>query len=107
MKKSIPRLRRVRFKAGGELEVFRSLPERQSEGMREFLELEAKRVVDVVPNMAGFAVIAWNFRGEFSVGYGINYRSPVQRTLMASFVHDVLLKTVTQNEMVDPQDDGA
>lgn len=89
MKTSIPRLRRVRFKSGGFVEVLRQ-PRTDS----EFLRAEMTRLFQVIqdeqgPDLAGFALMVWGPDGSSSAVIRTDGTIPLP--LIADFVRGRLI----------------
>ena len=91
MKVSIPRLRRVRFKDGRTLEVFRKpIPPQE---IQANLRMTVNRCLEseVGDGMAGFAFVAWAKTGEVFVNYENGDGSLVSGGAVPQYVKDILL----------------
>lgn len=98
MKTSIPRIRRIRLKDGGaDLTIIDGGTDEAAEGLLR----NAQDAQEVMDNMAGYVIVGWNFQGRYVRAFFCHDRSPVQYTRMPSFIHDVLLKEVTEGSVYD------
>lgn len=52
-------------------------------------------------DVVGYVVIGWAKDGSYSVGYQSHDDSPISNTLMPSWVHDLLLRQVTENGTIE------
>ncbi|HET7409685.1 MAG TPA: hypothetical protein VFJ13_05750 [Paracoccaceae bacterium] len=94
------RIRRVRFKAGGEMRVLDRAP--AENGLHDDLRRRVGILVESFPDMAGFAVVVWDDKGWFSRGTGWNNRlSPIGQTLLPSFVAEVLRRDTVEDVVRD------
>lgn len=92
------RLRRIRFKAGGSVEMLP--PPSRSEGQATLLR-HAGIIQSDMPDMAGFAIVAWDASGGRMEGAWFDpKRSPIGETLIPAVVHDVLMR-----RFCDPRED--
>lgn len=84
------RLRRIRFKSGGCIEVLKL----REEGIAAVLKETASDAANFAPNMAGFALVAWKPNGEVFVNYRNGDRSLIPGGGVPQYVKDVLLAEV-------------
>lgn len=83
---SIPRLRSVKFKSGGEVRLLNTnIDERRKE-----IERHCREVIDIQEKIEGFAIVAWDKDGK-STCYAANYESPIPHILIPEFVKSRLL----------------
>lgn len=83
------RLRRIRFKSGGEIRV---LPPRRNE-IAERFATSANRLkadTDITPRMAGYALVAWSADGYTYIDWQCG-GPPVTTGDIPRYVHDVLV----------------
>ena len=97
MKVSYPRLRRGRLKTGQSLEIIHGGAPEVVNSLRE----AADRTAELGPDMAGYVVLAWDFRGRTIRSWHVHARSPVQRSLLPSYFKDVLLKEITEEQVFE------
>jgi hypothetical protein len=92
VKTSIPRLRRIRFKDGRTIEVFR----RRTRTVQLALQECTKKFIDADHDnlICGFALVAWDTNGEVLVHYENQDGSLVQSGQVPQFVKDCLLAEV-------------
>lgn len=93
---SVPRIRRVCLKAGGEFEVLRRRSERGPVAMLR----QAREISEYfgAGEMAGFVVLAWDGSGAYSLGYEIDSeRSPFGVGSLPSVVSDWLRRDFIEN----------
>lgn len=86
MKTSVPRLRSVRFKNGGEVIALNQFPD----GRRAEVERHIREVLDAQEMIHGFAIVAWDDQGR-STCFSANYESQIPVILIPDFVRSRLL----------------
>lgn len=102
VRQSIPRVRRVRMKEGGaELQVLRSkraercaLMEREFRGMLDAIEEDEKNGPGY--ELAGFAIVAWNAKGESWARVDAYDGSRIPCSLLPDFVRNRLLSELIE-----------
>lgn len=70
MKTSIPRIRKVRFKSGGEIELLKTRREADEESVRKNLR-EVYGEMKNFNDTAGFVTLWWNYEGHWSARWVI------------------------------------
>lgn len=101
MKTTTLRLRRVRFKSGGTLEVLRPIPQ-QSEILRRFSESAANCAADPeMQDMAGYAIVAWSVQSSVFVGYQQAAQCSIPAGHLPQYVKDCLLAETAGRWMKD------
>ena len=55
--------------------------------------------------MAGYVVIAWNFRGDFFRAYQIHHESLIQHTLLPSFIAEIMRREIAKDVVARQSDD--
>jgi len=97
MKTSYPRLRRAKIKGGPDLRIIHGhTPEMASSMVKT-----AEQAAELVPDLAGYALVAWDFRGRAVRSWHIHDLSPIQRSLLPSYVRDILLKEITETQTLE------
>mgnify|MGYP001613074587 CR=1 FL=1 len=89
MKPSIPRLRRVRFKSGGEIRV---LPNKQNDILEKF-KLSVRKCLDgeVAPQMMAYAMVTWARDGRIYVAWNNSYGSGIPSGGIPQHTKDILM----------------
>lgn len=104
MRQSVARIGRVRLKGGADLHI---IDGGNPDLVSSFLD-SAEKITSLCPNMAGYAIVTWDFRGLAARTWEYHKRSPVKESLIPSYVHDVMLKEVTKcqtfNELQEPEE---
>ena len=59
------------------------------------------KIADLTPDMAGYVIVSWDFRGNGCRTWAIHDLSPIQRSLMPSYVKDILLKEITETQTLE------
>lgn len=95
-KQSIPRVRRVRLKAGGaQLHVFESArAQRHKQTSLSLRERATDRPPAFEGDLAGYALVCWGSDGSWSADWCIQKDSPVPRSVMPQFVMEKLQQQV-------------
>lgn len=84
------RLRRVRFKSGGSVEVLR--PRRDMTTHENFVRCTDRAANEALDSeIVGFAVVAWSRCGQVFVNFDNGNGSPLPGGAVPNFVRDVLL----------------
>ncbi len=94
MKISYPKCRRARLKGGAELHVI----DGGSPDLTGNLIEAARHTTDICPDMAGYAIVAWDFRGLAARTWEYHKGSPIKESLIPSYVRDILLKEITKSQ---------
>lgn len=99
MRTSIPRIRRVRFKAGCEVVKIRSA----RDDVGEYMVRRAKDMANEAAgqHIAGFAIVAWSNSGESWVLSHVDNGSRIPPLLVPEFVRNALLGDRIENWTID------
>lgn len=113
---SIPRIRAVRFKAGGEVRVMPSAVEAEARKAQATLA-DAHRTYSTVyaKDLAGYAMVVWDHKGRHSVSYCTALSSPYGRSQLPVFLAETVRLAAAGQDAGDivkrmlgvPTDDGA
>ncbi len=97
MRDSVARIGRVRLKGGADLHI---IDGGNADLTNSFLQA-AEKIVELCPDMAGYAIVSWDFKGAATRGWEHDKRSPVRESLIPSYVRDILLKEVTKVQTLE------
>jgi len=94
------RIGKVRYKSAPHLVEI--IPEVRGSEFRSIMHEHVDLIFNLYPKgLAGFAIVAWDFDGRFSRGTRIHPDSFVQKTLLPSFVGDILRRDVVDDQIDD------
>lgn len=89
------RIGRVRMKSAPHLEVIPFSP--RDVGLAERMEVNTQEIGALMPDMAGYAIVAWDFQGYFTRAMRMHRESQVGPTMVPSFVAEVLRRDLTED----------
>lgn len=95
------RISRIKFKDGRDINILPTRP--TSVG---HLMSSANAIATNLRPIDGFAIVAWGKGFDYIWDYFISDQSSVQPGLLPAFVHDILLREVTKNDMIFLDDNG-
>ena len=97
------RVGRVVLKASPHLAVLPFRPNKTD--LHKTLKSQTEQLIKIIPDMAGYAVVAWDFDGWFSRAAHTHPESPIGTTLMPSFVAEVLRRDTMTNVVLQNIED--
>ncbi|MEH6474463.1 MAG: hypothetical protein V7727_02185 [Sneathiella sp.] len=90
------RISRIKFKSGGEI-----VPLRAKSEMTSLLMKAARNItIGFKDELEGYVVVGWDKDAEYSIGYRVGV-GPITPTLMPSWLHDLVLRQVTENGTIE------
>ena len=95
-RKQAGRLRVLDFEAENLRCAQRAAEERKQDVVAQVADL-----LNQIPDIAGFVLVAWDFQGRVAVRGRTHESSPIPGNVVPSVVHDFLLRGQAENDTLD------
>lgn len=99
-RQSVPRIRSVRFKSGGEVRLLREVDYRE----RDYLMRDARTVLEDQKDLAGYAIVAWGQDMSSTTTAFAGPRSRIPTMMVPEFVKSELLSYRIKRRAVETMD---